>query len=224
LMNVSGATSGDTVGLGTIQNDDTPLLAISQIYAGGNNASATYKNDFVEIFNRGTTTVNLSGYSVQYAPATSSTFTVIATLTNVNLAPGQYYLIKLGPVGTTGADLPAPDVTGTTTDMAVGGGKVALVNGTTAITGSTLTPTSPLASGGGVGCPTSSNIVDFVGYGSTATCFEGTGRAPAATTNARSVQRKLGGCQDTNDNSQDFTAPVTAPVARNTATTPAPCP
>jgi hypothetical protein len=224
VTNVSGATSGDTVGLGTIQNDDTPLLVISQIYAGGNNASATYKNDFIEIFNRGTTTVNLSGYSVQYAPATNSTFTVIATLTNVNLAPGQYYLIKVGPVGTTGADLPAPDVTGTTTDMAVSGGKVALVNGTTAITGSTLSPTSPLASGGGVGCPTSSNIVDFVGYGSTATCFEGTGRAPAATTNARSVQRKSGGCQDTNDNSQDFTAPTTAPVARNTATTPAPCP
>jgi hypothetical protein len=225
VTNVSGATVGDGQGLGTIQNDDIPQLVISQIYGGGGNAApVTYKNDFIEIFNRGTSIVNLSGYSVQYAGATSSTFTVIATLTNVNLAPGQYYLIKAGPNGATGADLPTPDITGTTTDIAVSGGKVALVNGTTAITGSTVSPTSPLASGGGVGCPTSSNIVDFVGYGSTATCFEGTGRAPAATTNARSVQRKSGGCQDTNDNSQDFTAPTTAPVARNTATPPAPCP
>jgi hypothetical protein len=224
VTGVSGATVTDGQGLGTIQNDDTPLLVISQIYGGGGNASATYKNDFIEIFNRGTTTVNLSGYSVQYAPATSSTFTVMATLTNVYLTPGQYYLIKVGPVGATGADLPTPDVTGAATDMAVSGGKVALVNGTTAITGSTTSPTSPLASGGGVGCPTSSNIVDFVGYGSTATCFEGAGRAPAASTNARSVQRKSGGCQDTNDNAQDFTAPATVPVARNTATTAAPCP
>ena len=33
-------------------------LVISQVYGGGGNAGATYKNDFVEVFNRGTTSVN----------------------------------------------------------------------------------------------------------------------------------------------------------------------
>jgi hypothetical protein len=31
-------------------------------------------------------------------------------------------------------------------------------------------------------------------------------------------------CTDTNNNSADFSNPVTAPAARNTATTPTPCP
>jgi hypothetical protein len=48
-------------------------VVISQVYGGGGNAGATLKNDFIEIFNRGTAAQNLTGWSVQYASATGST-------------------------------------------------------------------------------------------------------------------------------------------------------
>lgn len=36
----------------------SPDIVISQVYGGGGNAGAPYMNDFVELFNRGTTTVS----------------------------------------------------------------------------------------------------------------------------------------------------------------------
>ena len=47
-------------------------VVISQVYGGGGNTGATYKNDFVELFNRGTVAVNLNGYTIQYASATGA--------------------------------------------------------------------------------------------------------------------------------------------------------
>ena len=44
VSNVSAnALIGDGQGAGTIQNDDTPLLVISQLYGGGGNAGATLR-------------------------------------------------------------------------------------------------------------------------------------------------------------------------------------
>src|SRR5262249_10309639 len=42
-------------------------VVISQVYGGGGNTGATLTNDFVELFNRGQTAVNVTGWSVQYA-------------------------------------------------------------------------------------------------------------------------------------------------------------
>jgi len=39
----------------------SPNIVISQIYGGGGNASAPLRNDFVELFNRGTTKSLRSG-------------------------------------------------------------------------------------------------------------------------------------------------------------------
>src|ERR671931_1627540 len=50
----------------------SPNVVISQVYGGGGNTGAPYKNDFVELFNRGTSAIDLSGWSVQYASATGS--------------------------------------------------------------------------------------------------------------------------------------------------------
>lgn len=211
LTNVANATVADGQGQGTIQNDDTPLLIISQVYGGGGNSSATYTNDFIEIFNRGTTTVDFSvtPYSVQYAAATSNFSTNKTNLTSGVILPGHYFLIREASGGAVGATLPAPDATGTI-NMAATAGKVALVIGTTALTGS--------------GCPLGATIADFLGYGSTANCSETAPISVSGTnSNARSVIRTAS-CSDTNNNSADFSNPVTAPVARNTATTPAPCP
>src|SRR6266508_3139630 len=73
-------------------------VVISQVYGGGGNTSATYTHDFVEIFNRGTTAVDLSGWSIQYASATGTgnfgaTSTQLTELSGV-LASGQYRLIQ----------------------------------------------------------------------------------------------------------------------------------
>src|SRR5205807_724285 len=69
LSSPTNAVIGDGQGLGTILNDDSvaPItkVVISQVYGGGNNSGATYQNDFIELFNSGNQTVNLSGWSVQ---------------------------------------------------------------------------------------------------------------------------------------------------------------
>lgn len=179
----------------------TPLpsqdkLVISQIYGGGGNSGAPLRNDFIEIFNAGITLVNLTGWSVQYASATASTWSS-TPLTSVVISPGQRYLIQQAG-GNNGAALPTPDATGTIA-MAAGAGKVALVKSTTALT---------------TACPTDPNIVDFVGYGSTANCFRGTNPAPAAS-NTNAATRNANGCTDTRNNSSDFT--LAPPNPRNTS-------
>jgi hypothetical protein len=197
--------------LGTIQNDDNATLVISQVYGGGGNTSATYTNDFVEIFNRGTTTVDFSvtPYSAQYAAATSNFSTNKTNITSGLLLPGHYFLVQGASNGAVGISLPNADASGTI-NLAATAGKVALVVGTTSLTGS--------------GCPLSAAIVDFLGYGSTANCSESAPTAVSGTnSNARSVIRTVS-CTDTNNNSADFSNPTTAPVARNTATAPAICP
>lgn len=174
-------------------------LVISQVYGGGGNSGATYTHDFIEIFNKSASSINLSGYSVQYASAAGTTWQV-TNLTNVSLAPGQYYLIQEAVGAGAGVALPTPDVTGAIS-MGATGGKVALVNNTTALTGNQ--------------CTQSASVIDFVGYGS-ATCYEGTGPT-AAPSAANSVFRKLNGCQDTQDNTTDFS--VATASARNTSST-----
>jgi uncharacterized protein (TIGR03437 family) len=201
VSNVVGATVADGQGQGTIQNDDTATLVISQLYAGGGNSGAQYTNDFIEIFNRGTSTVNfgITPYSVQYAGSTASFGSNKVDLITGTIAPGQYFLVQLSSGGANGVALPTPDATGSIA-MAATSGKIALVAGTTSLTGS--------------GCPLSGAVADFIGYGTTADCFEGSGRAPAPS-NTTAALRKNGGCTDTNDNAADFL--LTAPFPRNTS-------
>ena len=40
-------------------------VVISQVYGGGGNSGATLKNDFIEIFNRGSAAVDVTGWPVQ---------------------------------------------------------------------------------------------------------------------------------------------------------------
>ena len=175
-------------------------LVISQVYGGGGNSGATYTNDFIEIFNNGTTAQALIGLSVQYSSATGS-FSALTDLTG-SLAPGQYYLIQeaAGAGGTT--HLPSPDATGmiflSETD-----GVVALVSGNLSLNCGNPTPCSPsqLAA-----------VIDLVGYG-TANLFEGTGAA-ASPSNTTAIFRAGGGYTDTNDNAADFG--VGSPDPRNT--------
>ncbi len=186
-------------------------LVISQVYGGGGNAGATYQNDFIELHNPGAVAVPLAGMSVQYASATGTTWQV-TPLPSVSVPPGGYVLIQeaKGSGGTT--VLPTPDATGTI-NMSGTVGKVALVGGTTALTGA---------------CPLT-NTIDFIGYGVTmgtttgANCSEGTGPAPTLSNTTAALRGPAGkACDDHDDNGMDFA--TGAPNPRNSATTAATCP
>jgi len=172
-------------------------IVISQIYGGGGNAGATLRNDFIELFNRGASSVDVSTWSVQYAASAGITWQRTNLLGSI--APGQYYLVQEAQ-GTGGSvNLPTPDATGTI-PMSATAGKVALVSNQTTITT-------------GTSCP-SASIVDFVGYGTLANCFEGTGPT-APTSNTTAALRAAAGCTDTDNNPTDFA--IGAPAPRNTA-------
>ncbi|HQW64114.1 MAG TPA: lamin tail domain-containing protein, partial [Pseudomonadota bacterium] len=47
-------------------------VVISQVYGGGGNNGSLYRNDFVELFNRGAAPVNVTGWSLQFTNATAT--------------------------------------------------------------------------------------------------------------------------------------------------------
>jgi uncharacterized protein len=171
----------------------SPNVVISQVYGGGGNSGATYTNDFVELFNRGTVAVDVTGWTVQYASAAGSSWA--KTILSGTIQPGQYFLVQeaKGTGGTVA--LPTPDATGTIA-MSATAGKVAVVASQTALSGT---------------CP--SGVVDLVGFGA-ANCSEGSSPTPTLS-NTTAALRGGDGCTDTDNNAADFS--VGAPTPRNSA-------
>src|SRR5438067_4279579 len=171
-------------------NGATSNVVVSQVFAGGGNAGASHTNDFVELLNRGSVAVDLTGWTIQYAPASSTTWQ--PTTLSGSIGPGRYYLVQLASTAAIGSPLPTADATGTT-NLASSGGKVALVRDAT-----------PLTCGAAAGsCSSAPLLEDLVGYGS-ATDYEGAAPAPALSSTTAAV-RGGGGCTDTNANATDFT-------------------
>jgi hypothetical protein len=185
-----------------------PGVVISQVYGSGGNAGATYNADFVELHNRGTTTVNIGGWSIQYASSAgnfgNTTLRAALPIGVNNLLPGQYYLVQMStPVPANGAALSADFVSLTNVNMATGAGKIALVSN------NILLPSSPCSLG-------QASLVDLIGYGTQVPltgCWEtlpagATAPTQAATT---SSQRKGLGCQDSGDNGADVSTLAVSP-------------
>lgn len=178
-------------------------VVISQIYGGGGNIGAPYKNDFIELYNPTDQDVSLDGWSVQYASSTGASWGV--TKLSGTIKAHGYYLIQEAAGTNEAAALPTPDAIGTSA-MSGTAGKVVLLDTTTPATGTTP-----------------ANAIDFVGFGSAGT-FEGSGSTPAPS-NTKSVQRRpfaniapapgLGNAWDSDDNAADFA--TTDPAPRNTA-------
>jgi predicted extracellular nuclease len=187
-----------------------PDVTISQIYGGGGNSGAPYTHDFVELRNVGSSPVDMSGLSVQYASATGTGAFNPTALTGT-LEPGAFHLVRLAG-GATGEPLPVePDDTGTL-NLAGASGKVALATGSTSLG----------CNGGSTPCDAeaTARIVDLVGYGS-ANFFEGSAAAPELS-NSLAGFRADAGCTDTDDNAADFTSG--APAPRNSETEAGLCP
>jgi uncharacterized protein len=181
-------------------------IVVGEVFAAGGNSGAVYSNDYVELFNRGASAVAVDGWTLQYASASSTSWQ--STALSGSIPAGGRYLVKLASGGANGAALPAADATGTS-NLAVTGGKVAVVDDATAL--------SCGASAGS--CSAVSGVQDLVGYGSAAD-FEGSDDAPVGSaTNA--IARAGGGCTDTDDNASDFA--TAAPDPRNSSAATSAC-
>jgi DNA/RNA endonuclease G (NUC1)/fibronectin type 3 domain-containing protein len=188
----SGSDGPMSAEVGATPNTPSVLgVVISQVYGGGGNAGATLKNDYVELFNRGTQTISLNGWYVHYSSATATTWNspvgaaTTPTALSGSIPPGHYYLVQESP-GANGsaANLPTPDATGTLA-LSATAGKVA------------LTDTATI----GVQCPSGGSVADFVGYGG-ANCSESS--PTPVLTNTSAAVRNSNGCTDTNNNASDF--------------------
>ena len=174
-------------------------LVISQIYGGGGATSATttYDYDYIELFNNSNTAVNLSGYSVQYASSSGTTWATTNLSGSINAY--SYFLIRESTASANFINaLPTADATGTL-NLSATNGKIALVNGTTALSGAS--PTS---------------FVDLIGYG---TANNTTGTLIGALSNTTAGIRDQGGLAST------FTIGAPAPLnSLSPANNPTPIP
>jgi hypothetical protein len=170
-------------------------VVVSQLFGGGGNAGAPFTHDFVELFNRSSSPVNLAGWTLQYATAAGTAWQ--ATPLSGSIPPGGYFLVQLASGGTAGSALPTPDATGTT-NAAATSGKIAIVR-----------DAAELTCGATAGsCSANALVEDLVGYGS-ASDFEGAA-APALSSTTAAI-RAGEGCTDTDANGSDFVEGAPAP-------------
>jgi hypothetical protein len=188
----------------------SPNVVISQIYGGGNTAGSTYNADYVELYNRSATTVNITGWSLQYAAATGNFSTTASNAITLSgsIGPGKYFLVQMTVPGGAASSLPPPDQSAATSiNMNAAQGKVVLLN-----TAPKFVAASGNCPGGSVpGNPSDPNIVDFVGYGG-ANCYEGAGPASGHSGTTATI-RNGAGAVDTDNNNLDFA--VGSPIPRN---------
>jgi predicted extracellular nuclease len=170
-------------------------LVISQMYGGGGNSGAQYTYDYLELYNPTVSPISLNGVSYQYASATGTSWQTVA-LPNISVAPGHYFLIQNAAGSAHPANLPVtPDYVPTSPiNFSATTGKIALVQGTASLAGT---------------CPTGANIIDFLGFG-TATCFKGSGDAPAPSNTSADIRTGF-----TGSNAADFV--VGAPNPHNSS-------
>ncbi len=185
-------------GLPALQADAAPstTLVINEVYGGGGNSGATFKNDFIEVRNISASSVDVSGYSVQYNSATGIGSFQVTNLSG-KIPAGATYLVQesAGAGGT--ADLPTPDATGSI-NLSGTTGRVALVSTQSALS-------CPAGT-----CAGAAGVVDFVGWGAgTVNDYEGA-KGPASS-NTTSIARNGAG-SDTDDNSTDFVAGAPSPT------------
>ncbi|HEY8188784.1 MAG TPA: FG-GAP-like repeat-containing protein [Pyrinomonadaceae bacterium] len=180
-------------------------VVISQVYSGGGNPGSSFQNNYIELFNRTDSAIDIGGWPIGFTSATGVFNVSIAFVSSrgVSILPHRYLLIQFGPTSTNGAPL-NPDLVVSNTQLNLSpSGKVFLA--------------LPNSNSLGTTCPLpNSKIIDFVGYGTTASCFEGAG----PTNNLSDVTaaiRKFNGCVDNNNNSSDFL--INAPNPHNSSST-----
>jgi hypothetical protein len=158
-------------------------------------AGGTAADEFVEIHNISSSSVDLNGYTLVYRSATGTTDVSLVNWTASTVIPaGGYYLVAATP----GYD---DTIVADKTFADGGSGKFSGSSGGLALRN---------------GAANTGTIVDSLGYGTATNAFvEGSATtAPASNT---SKERISSGCQDTDSNAADFTL-VNPSAPRNSAT------
>lgn len=163
---------------------DVADVRIVEANGGGGLSGATYKNDYVVLFNNSTTTANLSGTSLQYASAIGGTWQSLFNNPTFTIPANSFCLIQMASGGAVGATLPTPDLT-SAVNIATAAGKLAFINGTGTASGN---------------CPAAK--VDLLGYGSAANCSL---VSPTANLSSSTSAQRTNPCVDTRDNLADYT-------------------
>lgn len=169
----------------------SPHLVISQFQAGGGSAN----DEFIEIKNTSSTAIDLSGYVVVYrSPTGTDDGSPMASWpSSTLLQPGQFYLIAAD--GSYDGSVPSDKTyNANVRSMGVPGGGIAIRQGS-ANTGA---------------------IIDSVAWGTATNTFI-EGAVTAAPANNNSQSRKDNGCQDTDNNANDFQSSVPS-APRNSGT------
>ncbi len=193
-------------------------VEIYELYPGGGNSGATYTNDYVVLLNVSQSSIDISGWSIQYQSNAGTTWTVVNVCSSTTpgtcvLLSGHYWLIQLASGGANGVALPVtPDRTATSLNISATQGKMALVNSTTSL---------PTTTGGNCGSVLSVTgspaVIDFVGWGTNSNpCSEGS-PATGSLSNTQSLIRTS--FIDTDNNASDFSINA-SPVPKNSASTP----
>jgi len=182
-----GAEVVEAKPLGAVAPGDVVISEFRTIGAGG------VSDEFIEIYNRTNTAIDISGMKIMGSSSGGST-TTRATIGTVNLLPGQYYLF-VNSVASAGL-LALADATYSSGIANDGGIALTLADSTT--------------------------IIDQVGMSAGSAYKESSVLSPVTSnpTN-QSYERKLGGisdsCQDTDDNGNDFSVATSNPQNSSTA-------
>src|SRR5256714_12947525 len=87
-------------------------LVISQVYTRGGEPGAAFQNDYAEVFNRGTSSVDMNNWSLHLStgsgPIPASITIKFVSSRGIVVKPGRYLLFKLGHGGTNRQPLPFP--------------------------------------------------------------------------------------------------------------------
>ena len=184
-----------------------PNVIITEVYGGGGNAGAPFKNDFIELYNTTNANIDLSGWSVQYYSATGTTAIVIA-IPDGKIIPAKGYFLISSAGGDNGVDLPVPDASGTV-NMSGTAGKVVLLTTAEALTLTSATDINLIVG--------HAAFKDYVAYGTTATPVWGSSMANAS--NTTSASRKVIGENFSYTQNIGFDFEVVTPTPRNTGLT-----
>jgi DNA/RNA endonuclease G (NUC1) len=173
----------------------SPHLVISQFQAGG---AANFNDEFVEIHNTSSSGIDLNGYRVVYrsASGTNDVGPFAQWSTSTIIPAGGYYLIATTSYDGTSTPNITYDPAACACSMGANAGGLAIKNASDA-------------------------IIDSAGWGTATNAFvEGT--VTSAPGNDNSKARKQSGCQDADNNANDFET-LTPSAPRNSSTTPFQC-
>ena len=176
-------------------------VRISQVYGGGGSSSARPNADFVELYNNGSSDVNVGNWVLTYTSVTGTYGANQFVLPpNTLIRAKSYLLVRVGARGGSGSEYDA-DAAGTTFSMSATAGNIALL---TAAQSGTNNSCASL----------NATLVDKVGYGSSANCAEGS--AAAAPSDTTSIRRRDDGSADTDSNSANFFPGIPLPRSART--------